>query len=97
MNFNHVNDLEIGAALDEGRTSPDEATRTAAYERLNRRMTEQVYNFWTWYTQWFIASQPDVHGVVGPNLPDENGDEGSVKPVPILAGIHQVVGLWKDK
>jgi len=97
VNFNHIKDPQIDADLDKGRTSSDTATRTAAYEDFNKRMTGQVYNFWTWYNQWFIATQSDVHGVVGPNLPDENGDPGTVKPVPILAGIHQTVGLWKSK
>ena len=59
-------------------------------------MTNQVYNFWTWYTQWFVATQPKVHGVVGTPLPDENGDPTG-KPVPMIAGIHQTVGLWKSK
>jgi peptide/nickel transport system substrate-binding protein len=97
VNFNHINDPQLNADLDKGRQSSDTATRTAAYEDFNKRMTGQVYNFWTWYNQWFIATQANVHGVVGPNLPDENGDPGTVKPVPILAGIHQTVGLWKSK
>lgn len=97
VNFNHIDDPVINDALDEGRTSDDTATRKKAYETFNKQMTDQVYNFWTWYTQWFIASQPNVHGVVGPNLPDENGDIGSIKPVSILAGIHQTVGLWVSK
>jgi peptide/nickel transport system substrate-binding protein len=97
VNFNHVNDPQLNADLDKGRQSSDTATRTAAYEDFNKRMTSQLYNFWTWYNQWFIATQSTVHGVVGPNLPDEKGDVGTVKPVPILAGIHQTVGLWKSK
>jgi peptide/nickel transport system substrate-binding protein len=97
VNFNHVNDPQLNADLDKGRQSSDTATRTAAYEDFNKRMTGQLYNFWTWYNQWFIATQSTVHGVVGPNLPDDNGDVGTVKPVPILAGIHQTVGLWKSK
>ena len=35
--------------------------------------------------------------MVGPNLPDENGDPGTVKPVPILAGIHQTVGPLEEQ
>jgi peptide/nickel transport system substrate-binding protein len=97
VNFNHVNDPQLNTALDQGRESSDTATRTSVYEDFNKRMTEQLYNFWTWYNQWFIATQSNVHGVVGPNLPDENGDVGTVKPVPILAGIHQTVGLWQSK
>lgn len=97
VNFNHLDDPIINKALDDGRVSSDPAVRKKAYETFNTRMTDQVYNFWTWYTQWFVASQPNIHGVVGPNLPDENGETGSVKPVPMLAGIHQTVGLWKSK
>jgi peptide/nickel transport system substrate-binding protein len=97
VNFNHLDDPQINADLDKGRVSSDESVRKAAYEDMNKRMTDQLYNAWTWYTQWFIASQPNIHGVVGPNLPDENGDVGTVKPVPILAGIHQTLGLWKSK
>ncbi|MGZ4675234.1 MAG: ABC transporter substrate-binding protein [Acidimicrobiia bacterium] len=97
VNFNHVNDPQLNLDLDKGRISSDVATRTAAYEDFNKRMTSQLYNFWTWYNQWFIATQPNVHGIVGPNLPDANGDVGTVKPVPILAGIHQTVGMWVSK
>jgi len=97
VNVNHVDDPQLNADLDKGRSSSDTATRTAAYEDFNKRMTGQLYNFWTWYNQWFIATQSNVHGVVGPNLPDDSGNPGTVKPVPILAGIHQTVGLWKSK
>ncbi len=97
VNFNHLDDPVINSALDEGRISPDESVRTDAYEKFNQQMTDQLYNFWTWYTQWFAASQPNVYGIVGPNMPDENGDVGKVKPVSMLAGIHQTVGLWVSK
>ncbi|MBK5288428.1 MAG: hypothetical protein JJE46_08170, partial [Acidimicrobiia bacterium] len=97
VNFNHLDDPIINKALDDGRTSSDPATRKKAYETFNKRMTDQVYNFWTWYTQWFVATQPNIHGVNGPNLPDATGAVGKVKPVPMLAGIHQTVGLWESK
>jgi peptide/nickel transport system substrate-binding protein len=97
VNFNHLDDPVINSALDEGRISDDPDVRTAAYEKFNKQMTDQLYNFWTWYTQWFAAHQPNVHGIVGPNMPDENGEEGSVKPVSMLGGIHQTVGLWVSK
>ena len=96
VNFNHLDDPIINKALDDGRTSRDPAIRKKAYETFNKRMTDQVYNFWTWYTQWFVASQPNVHGVVGEPLPDAQGNPTG-KPVPMIAGIHQTVGLWKSK
>ena len=96
VNFNHVDDPIINKALDDGRTNSDPAVRKKAYETFNKRMTDQVYNFWTWYTQWFVATQPNVHGVVGEPLPDAQGNPTG-KPVPMIAGIHQTVGLWKSK
>ena len=96
VNFNHMDDPIINKALDDGRTNRDPAIRKKAYETFNKRMTDQVYNFWTWYTQWFVATQPNVHGVIGEPLPDAQGNPTG-KPVPMIAGIHQTVGLWKSK
>ena len=56
VNFNHVNDPQLNADLDKGRRARTPPTRTAAYEDFNKRMTDQLYNFWTWYNQWFIAT-----------------------------------------
>jgi peptide/nickel transport system substrate-binding protein len=97
VNFNHLNDPTVNQALDDGRSEPDPTAREADYQKFSGELTNKLWNFWSWYTQWFIASQPNVHGIVGPNLPDAQGGVGTVKPVPILAGIHQVVGLWLSK
>ena len=96
VNFNHINDPIINQALDTGRTNSDPAVRRKAYETFNKRMTDQVYNFWTWYNQWFVVTQPNVHGIVGEPLPDADGNPTG-KPVPMIAGIHQTVGIWKSK
>ena len=85
----------MNQALDQARAEPDEAKRTQLYEDFNKAMTSQVYNFWGWYTPWFIVTKPNVHGVTGPNLPDSNGNTGSDKPSGVLAGYHQLLGLWK--
>jgi peptide/nickel transport system substrate-binding protein len=95
VNFNHLDDPIINKALDTGRISSDTATRTKAYQTFNARMTDRLYNFWTWYTQWFVATQPDIHGIVGEPLPDAKGNPTG-KPVPMIAGIHQTVGIWKS-
>jgi hypothetical protein len=52
-------------------------------------------DFWDWYTPWFVVTKPNIHGVLGPNLPDQNGNTGSDKPTAVLAGYHQLLGLWK--
>jgi peptide/nickel transport system substrate-binding protein len=97
VNFNHVDDPVINEALDAGRSEPDPSKRREHYETFNKQMSEQVYNWWTWYTQWFVAHKSNVHGIGGPNLPDDTGAPGSQKPVEILAGIHQILGMWKSQ
>ena len=97
VNFNHLNDTAINEALDKGRSEPDEAKRKGYYEDFNRRMNELVINGWTWYTQWFVAHGPTVKGISGPNLPDDTGAVGSKPPVDLLAGYHQMLGIWKSK
>ena len=32
-------------------------------------MSSQVYNLWSWYTQWFIGTKSNVHGIVGRTCP----------------------------
>jgi peptide/nickel transport system substrate-binding protein len=97
VNFNHIDDATINQALDEGRSNPDPAARKEAYETFNKRMSSQAYNLWTWYTQWFLGASADVHGFVGPNLPNEAGEPGDDAAVDILAGYHQLLGIWVDK
>lgn len=97
VNFNHMDDPVINENLDKGRTSSDPAVRKEAYEAFNKRMNEQAYNLWGWYTKWWVGARDDVHGILGPNLPDENGEVGDVKPINLLVGYHQLLGLWKSK
>lgn len=97
LNFNHMDDPVINDALTKGRSEPDPEARKADYETFTKRMSEQVYNWWTWYTQWFVARTSNVHGISGPNLPDASGAVGSKAPVDMLAGYHQMLGIWKSK
>ncbi len=91
VNFGRIADPEIDRLLDEGRVETDPAKRTEIYEEMNRRFADQVWNVWSQWTLWVIASAPDVHGVLGPDLPD-----GSA-PFPGLSDGHQVAGLWVDQ
>jgi peptide/nickel transport system substrate-binding protein len=95
VNFNHIDDQQMNQALDQGRAEPDHAKRTQLYEQFNKAITGQYYNFWGWYTPWYIVTKPNVRGVIGPNLPDASGNAGSDKPSDVLAGYHQLLGLWK--
>ncbi|HEX8581470.1 MAG TPA: ABC transporter substrate-binding protein, partial [Acidimicrobiales bacterium] len=73
------------------RTEIDPDRRDEIYLELNRRFGEQVWELWSWYTVWGIATSADVHGILGPELPD-----GSM-PFPLLAGWHLTSGLWVEQ
>jgi peptide/nickel transport system substrate-binding protein len=74
--------------LDAGRETADPAERKQIYEDLNRRFGEEVFNVWTTFTIWALATGPDVGGLLGPQLPD--GSE----PFPGLATGAPVAGLF---
>jgi ABC-type transport system substrate-binding protein len=97
VNFNHVDDDVLDEALDAGRREPDPDARREHYETFNQRMSEQAYNFWSYYTQWFVGARNNVHGFVGPNLPNAAGEPGDDEAVEFLAGYHQMLGIWKDQ
>jgi peptide/nickel transport system substrate-binding protein len=90
INFARFDDTDIDRLLDEGRTNPDDSARQQIYEDLNRRFAEEVWNLWTYYTPWTVATAPDVHGVPG---------EGptSAEPFPGLAVGHPVTYMWVEQ
>jgi ABC-type transport system substrate-binding protein len=91
VNFGGWNDPEINDLLERGRASTDPAEKAEIYEELNREFARELYNLWAGYTLWSIASEPTVHGVLGPPLPD--GSE----PLDGLATGHSVLGLWVEQ
>jgi peptide/nickel transport system substrate-binding protein len=90
VNFGRINDPEIDAALEAGRSEPDKVKRENYYKEVGREFATGAYNVWTWYTTWAFASKTDVNGVQGPKLP--NGDERGVP----IASVQPVVGLWRS-
>ncbi len=91
VNFGRFADTEIDRLLDEGRQEPDPAAREQIYQDLNRHFAERIYNVWSFWSMWTIGTTTDVHGVIGPDLPD-----GS-KPFPGLADGHPVTGMWIEQ
>jgi peptide/nickel transport system substrate-binding protein len=89
VNFGRINDPEIDAALEAGRSEPDPEKRKAEYQKIGKEFADGVYNVWTWYATWGFASKNDVNGVVGPKLP--NGDERGLP----IASVQPVLGLWR--
>mgnify|MGYP003343166454 CR=1 FL=1 len=96
VNFNKINDPVIDKALDDGRSEIDPAARKADYQTFVKQMSSKVYNYWSWYTDWFIATK-GVNGVLGPNLPNASGAPGKDKPADVLVGFHSLLGLTKKK
>ena len=92
VNFNKFDDPEINSLLDAGRREPDPEKAAGIYQDINKRFATQAYNLWLNWTEWNIATAPDVQGIYGPDLPDGGG-----KPFPGLATGHPVVGLWKQQ
>jgi peptide/nickel transport system substrate-binding protein len=89
INFGRFNDAEINEHLDTGRSATDPDERREAYEAINRRFAEQVYNVYLWYSAWAVAEADNVHGILGPPLPDQDAEP----PGRIVTG-HPVHGIW---
>ena len=90
LNFGKFSDPTLQSLLDQARSEPDPKAREQLYEQVNQRFGEQVYNVWSYFVTWVIASQPNVQGLAGPPLPDGGG-----KPA-FLYGRHPVLGLWLE-
>lgn len=92
VNFGRFDDEVIDENLLVGRTSPDRDMRREAYETINRRFAEQVYNVYLWYSPWAVAEAANIHGILGPDLPD-----GAGPPAPRLVTGHALHGIWIDQ
>ncbi len=92
VNFGRFDDPVINANLATGRSSADRDTRRQAYEAINRQFAKEVYNVYLWYSPWAVAEAADVHGILGPDLPD-----GSGPPPGRLVTGHALHGIWIDR
>jgi len=75
VNFGKFDDPQIQAALDKGRTTSVETATDPIYAGINKRLGNQVYNLWVWYTTWTIAARPGIKGLAGPPIPDGGGKQ----------------------
>jgi peptide/nickel transport system substrate-binding protein len=91
VNFGAFNDPQISDDQAKGRAETDPAKRAALYEDLNRQFAKQGYNDWISWTVWAVPTATNVHGIVGPDLPD-----GS-KPFPGYAAGLPVSGIFVTK
>jgi peptide/nickel transport system substrate-binding protein len=91
VNFGNFDDPVINENLDTGRQNPDEDVRREAYEAINRQMGSEVWNIYLFFQPWAVAMAPNVHGVIGPPLP--NGDD----PANRLSLGHSLLGVWIEQ
>ncbi len=53
-----------------------------------REFAKEFYNLWLNWTEWTIATAPDVNGIAGPSKPD------GAAPFAGLAGRPSLAGTW---
>ena len=75
-NFGRIDDPDLDAALDAGRTGTDPEARRAAYEDVGRILTDEHYVLWNWYDEWGIGATDEVHQVGYYTLPDGSTGAG---------------------
>jgi peptide/nickel transport system substrate-binding protein len=92
VNFARFSDPEIDTLLDQGRATADKDQRQQIYGDINKRFASEGYSMWLQWVMWDIGTATDVHGVLGPDLPDDQGG-----PFPGLATGHPVAGMWVDQ
>jgi peptide/nickel transport system substrate-binding protein len=88
VNFGGFNDPVINKAFDDARVATDPAVRRQHYETINRQFAKELYNLWAEWTLWVVGLKPNVHGVLGPKLPD------GTDAFPGLATGHPVSAMW---
>ena len=75
VNFPKMDDPVIDQLMDEGRSELDLEKAESIYQDVSRELNARVHYIWLDWTQWTLASTPDVSGLLGPTLP--NGSEPS--------------------
>lgn len=88
-NLGRIDDPEVDALLDEGRSELDETASEQIYQNLNRRLAEQVHFVWLDWTLWSIGAQPDIEGIMGTTLPDGAEPSSGLATGHATSGIHR--------
>ena len=82
---------KIDAALEEGRTNPDQAARKAAYDKVWKRFAADVPYAWLSHARISVMWSGKVHGVGEGTLPD------GTKPLLFRGAIPTLIplgGIW---
>jgi peptide/nickel transport system substrate-binding protein len=91
LNFGKFADPELMQLLQQGRSETDPAKRKQIYQQVDKRFASQLYNVWSFYDNWLIATKKDVQGLMGPPLPDGGGQ------ALFIYGRHPLLGVSLSK
>jgi peptide/nickel transport system substrate-binding protein len=94
VNFMGFDDPEVNALLDEGRATADPDERQEIYGQLNEEFAKEDYMLWASWTQWDIATDDAVHGVVGARPPADSGGSGDYEG---LALGNDMALMWREQ
>lgn len=90
INMSRIRDPQMDAALDEGRSNPDEATRKKAYATVQRRLRADLPFIWIDHlTTNAVIAGPKVHGLRQWTFPD-----GAVGKPMTSSSVHPFFGIW---
>ena len=94
VNFMGFDDPEVNALLDQGRATADPDERQDIYGQLNEEFAKEDYMLWASWTQWDIATDDAVHGVVGARPPSDSGGSGDYEG---LALGNDMALMWREQ
>lgn len=91
LNFPHLKDDQLDAAIDAGRQTTDVAKRKEAYAKAFKRFDELVPFIWLYRTDWAIATGKTVHDIENGPLPDGRPS------LPMLGGVNRLTQTWIEQ
>jgi peptide/nickel transport system substrate-binding protein len=90
LNFSRNKDPELEAALQQGRTHPDPATRIQAYQTVDTRLAADLPYLWISQASWSITGNNSVMNFDNPTLPDGAPAQG------FSGGVFLPTSIWKS-
>jgi ABC-type transport system substrate-binding protein len=94
LNLAKIDNPDLDAALETGRTTDDPEVRAEAYATVQREMNENVHYIWLNHTQWAIGASNDVRDIENGPLPD------GTPSLPFgaqVSGVHRLTQTWLDQ
>jgi len=89
LNFARNKDAVLEAALQQGRTSADPATRAAAYQAVDKRLAADLPYLWLSRATWSLTGSNAVANFNNLMLPDGTLDRG------FAAGTFTPTSTWR--